>query len=251
VTNNTFNGNNNIINNTTNNVTINFYGAEDITHILGDKRWMDRLAEHCYMALPYMIRDVHFDPKRPDNHTVRMPNCRDKFVEVMTIKGWQSRMKKEVIRDLIQRNSDTLEEHVDSDDCAISPWKHKQFKAMIKDCVEVPYNKEKSNTLENEITIVMKDGRRACAPSPTDVAAPPPVAPASAAPADDPDLRTRSRSAEEQQLRQKLQEQQKIIEDMTREKEEMTRIIEELAREKVELSSELDLTYTLGCEPTC
>ena len=160
INNTTINGN---VDNRQTNVTINMYSAENIDHILDDKRRMDRYMERCYMAIPYLIRDIHFDPERPDNHTVRMPNCRDKYVEVRTQRGWESKMRNEVVNDLIQRSGDTLEEHFNSDACAtLSSWTRKHFGEVIDACLEMPYDKEKRAALENEIMIVIKDGRKTC-----------------------------------------------------------------------------------------
>jgi hypothetical protein len=70
----------NHITNITNNITINVFGSEDIAHIVGDKKRMNGYIQHCFMGIPMLIRDVHFYPAHPENHTVRMPNRRDKFL---------------------------------------------------------------------------------------------------------------------------------------------------------------------------
>ena len=152
------------------NVTINYFGEDSINHILDDKRRMDCYIERSYMGIADLIRDFYFDPERPDNHSVRMPNCRDKFVEVLTQKGWQTRIKKEVVDEMIQRYGDTLEQHFDRDATQTS-WMRKHFSDIIKACVETPYDKEKRTALENEIMIVIKDGRKTCVGKPSCLAA--------------------------------------------------------------------------------
>jgi hypothetical protein len=230
----TINGNNNTINDNrqTNNITINVFGSENMAHILDDIQRMNRYVERCYMAIPYMVRDVHFDPQRPDNHTVRMANCRDKFLEIMTEQGWQSKMKTEVVNDMILRHGDTLEEHFNSDECAtLPPWMRQHFEEMLKACTEMPYDKEKRKTMENEVIIVLKDGRRSCGGNGKH----PVVGPSLEPPSDAAPLAV---------------EHDRELRDPS-EKDEMRRMInkllkdnEELTRDKQELASELDLMYS-------
>jgi hypothetical protein len=216
----TINGN---VDNRQTNVTINLFGAENIGHILDDKRRMDRYIENCHMSIPYMIRDVHFDPERPDNHTVRMPNCRDMFVEVMTNQGWRTKMKKEVVNDMIQRHGDSLEEHFKSDECATRAFlMRKHFGQMIKACVEMPYDKEKRTALENEIMMVIKDGRRSCTASATSTAGT--AGTTENVVADTTDVTDAAATA--QDLRDQLDSHMKMIEELRKDKDELARQLE-------------------------
>ena len=230
--NNTINGNNTIINNNsqTNNITVNIYGSENIDHILNDKPRMDRYIQQCYMSIPHMVRDVHFDPQRPDNHTVRMRNCRGKFLEIMTDKGWRSKMKNEVFNDMILRHSETLEEHFNSDQCAVLvPWVRRHFEEMLKECTEIPFEKVKMMTLENEVEIVFKDEQSCLRPSSS-------ANPAVSAPS--------TQQPREIRDQDPVAEMQRLIDKLLKDNLELARDKEELARDKRELAQELDLVYS-------
>ena len=132
------NSNNSTINNnTTNNntigsvvnISINAFSREDIDHILGDARRMDRYVRCAYGAIPKMIGDVYFDPAKPENRTVRMPNMRGRHMQVYSSRGrWEYRDKSSVLRDMIERNLDHLGEHADSGTCKVQPLALSKFR---------------------------------------------------------------------------------------------------------------------------
>ena len=152
---------NNVVDNRQN-LTFNFYGTEDLAHILSNPKRMDGYIGRCYMAIPAMIRDVHYDPQHPENHTLRLNNVRDKFMQVRSNEGWITKMFKEVIDNLIDRYGNELQEHLESSQCAIKlRWVRDHFLKMMEENVERPYDKKKRKVLENEVMMVMRDGRGA------------------------------------------------------------------------------------------
>ena len=163
-----------------NNNTFNFYGTEELSHILGNPKRMDGYVGRCYMAIPALIRDAHYDPKHPENHTLRLNNVRDKFMQVRSDKGWITKMFKEVIDNLIDKYGCELQEHLESEACAIKlAWVRTHFVKMMGECVEKAYDKKKRAELENEVMMVFRDGREAIK-SVVQPQQPPPVAPEAA-----------------------------------------------------------------------
>ena len=145
---------------TTNNITLNFHGGEKINHILNNKPRLDGYAGRCYMAIPAFIKDAMFDPAHPENTTVRMPNRRDKFMQVYTANGWCNKVVKDVVDGMIGKHGEALEEHVKSDNCAIKlQWVRNNFLEMFKACLELPYDKQKRATLENEVLAIILNSR--------------------------------------------------------------------------------------------
>ncbi len=83
---NNHNNHNTINNNITQNITIvNNFGEEDIDHILHriEYYWRNK-AE----GLVEMLKDIHFDPDHPENHTLNIANQRNKIVKVHKDGEW-------------------------------------------------------------------------------------------------------------------------------------------------------------------
>jgi hypothetical protein len=110
-------------------ININAFCAEDIEHLLSNKRRMDGYVSSAYRAISKMAKDVYFDAEHPENRTVRYPNVRASHMQVATREGdWQFRDKAEVIRDMVESNMEHLGEHAESRDCKVHPFALKKFK---------------------------------------------------------------------------------------------------------------------------
>ena len=60
-----------------------------------------------------MIEYIHFNPKHPENHNIRIKNKKLKWAEVKEDNKWIIKHKKEVLDDLIDNGFITLEEYKD------------------------------------------------------------------------------------------------------------------------------------------
>jgi uncharacterized C2H2 Zn-finger protein len=98
--NNAINGNNNNANsnNVINNITINAYGKEDLSHIT-DNDYKTLFAK-CNSLIPMLIELIHFNENKPENTNVYISNIKSSHVNVYDGKKWILKNKNELIDDI-------------------------------------------------------------------------------------------------------------------------------------------------------
>merc|ERR1712098_678255 len=96
-----------ITQNIQNNIKILAYKNTDLSH-LTDKDYMYCL-NRSNMCVPHLIKKIHFNSKKPENHNVYISNIKNKYVMVYDEKKWILRDRDEAIDDLIDKNDFVLE----------------------------------------------------------------------------------------------------------------------------------------------
>jgi uncharacterized C2H2 Zn-finger protein len=94
-TNNICNSNNQIINN---NITINAFGKEDLSHIT--YKDYKEIFYSSSKSVPKLISIVHFNRKKPDNANIYISNLKDAYVMVYDGKQWNMLLKDDTIDEL-------------------------------------------------------------------------------------------------------------------------------------------------------
>ena len=108
--------NNNTTNNTTNNhntihntININNYGNENIKYLRKD--YLNNLLQGAFTAIPKLIEKIHFNPKHPENHNIKITNKKEPYVKVRKNDKWEFQDKKEILENLVDEKYYILEEH--------------------------------------------------------------------------------------------------------------------------------------------
>ena len=102
-------GNNN--NNTTNNIIIvNNFGKENLDYI--NDEFIKKITKEPYGAIPKLLRTIHFHPKFPENHNVKITNIKLPYASVWNKKTWEMRNKKEVIDHLVTKGCNILDSSI-------------------------------------------------------------------------------------------------------------------------------------------
>jgi hypothetical protein len=102
------------IGNTTNiqnNIKINSYGNEDISHITD--AFKTSLLNGPYGAIPKMIKAIHFNDNKPENKNVIMPNLNKNILKVKNDDKWVHKNKDMILFDMIDSKYLMLDEHYD------------------------------------------------------------------------------------------------------------------------------------------
>ena len=100
---------NQIGNQTTNQINLNNFGEEDLSHISDNfKMQMLKLP---YGGIQQMIEKVHFSKKKPENRNIALTNKREKMIKVLNKTKWRYQDKDYTIEDLIKRNYNRLDEY--------------------------------------------------------------------------------------------------------------------------------------------
>ena len=74
---------NNNTENTSNNIQLNSYGNEDLSHITN--KFKNNMLKIPYGAIPKLIEAVHFNPGKPENKNITFPNKKEKTIKIFSI----------------------------------------------------------------------------------------------------------------------------------------------------------------------
>ena len=61
-------------------------------------------------SVPKLIEAIHFNPDKPENHNVYIPNLKNKYAMIYNGKKWDLSNKEDIIDDMYDDNSNILEE---------------------------------------------------------------------------------------------------------------------------------------------
>ena len=108
--NNTIDKSNNINNNTIN-IQLVAYGKEDYDK-LTDKEYQI-IINKGYKSIQEMVKSLHFNKNRPENHNIYISNIRDNYVMIYDGNKWELRNRKETIEELYIAKKDILVDKFD------------------------------------------------------------------------------------------------------------------------------------------
>ena len=103
----------NIMNNQkTQNIKLNGYGKEDLSHITDSMK--TQMLEGPFGMIPKMIESVHFNHDKPENKNIQLTNSRDNKIKVFTGDKWEYKHKDEIISDLMDGKYFLLDTHYEN-----------------------------------------------------------------------------------------------------------------------------------------
>ena len=103
---------NNITNNIQNNIKLLSYRDTDLD-IVTDKI-IRGCINHSNLCIPYLVKQIHFNPLKPENHNIYISNLKNGYVMVYNGSNWDTLNRDEVIEDMINDKNCLIEEKVES-----------------------------------------------------------------------------------------------------------------------------------------
>ena len=145
-----------ITQNIQNNIKILAYKNTDISH-LTDQDYIQCL-NRSNMCIPQLIKKIHFDPQKPENHNVYISNIKNKYVMIYDGNRWILHNQDETIDDLIDANEYVLEQKLEE-------WieNGKDYPEIMKKFNRYLEKKEKDdvlNKIKEEIKLVLFNNRK-------------------------------------------------------------------------------------------
>jgi hypothetical protein len=147
------NSNNNIINN--NNIKLLKFGEEDMEKITQEVlKYMSG-----YEGFYKLIKDLHFDEEKPENHNIYISNSKLKNVCVYDGTRWLLRNLEEVREELVNKNKDYLCDRFDilKAENKISDTMEKKFARFCKNYMTLTGKKEKD--FKESIDLILYNNR--------------------------------------------------------------------------------------------
>jgi hypothetical protein len=97
--------NNTTINNNT--IVLLSFDNADRSHLTDEKKYY--LLCRKFMSIPYLIKEIYFNPNVPQNHNIKLNNMRDNLISLHIDNKWIKTDKNEVIEKLLDSNERYLE----------------------------------------------------------------------------------------------------------------------------------------------
>ena len=147
-------GTQNIQNNT--HIKILAYNKTDISH-LNDKDYLNILS-HANLCVPHMIKKIHFDKEKPENHNIYISNLKNSYIMMYDGFKWNIRDRTEIIDDMIEDNTNILEDKIED-------WleKGEQYPKIMKKFNRYIEKKENDLVLDKikqEIKFILYNNRK-------------------------------------------------------------------------------------------
>ena len=98
--------------NNTNNIQLNNYGNEDLSHITDKLK--NELVKIPYGMIPKLIEEVHFNNKKPENMNISLINKKDNKIKIFNGDKWIYKNKDETITDLLDGKYFILDSYYES-----------------------------------------------------------------------------------------------------------------------------------------
>jgi hypothetical protein len=119
------------IDNQTNNITINInaFGKEN-TDYLDDKAILACIGR-VYKSIPSLLEKIHFDPKHPENHNIKITNKKLPYASVMgNNQKWKTVDRKDAIESMVLNGYNLLDEKYSENKEKIPTAKQQNFEGF-------------------------------------------------------------------------------------------------------------------------
>ena len=138
------------------NIKILAYKNTDLSH-LTDQDYLQCL-NRSNMVIPNLIKKIHFNPKKPENHNIYISNIRNKYIMVYDGHKWNLSNQNETIENLIDTNEVVIEQKLEE-------WLEngKEYPEIMKKFNRYLEKKEKDdviNKIKNEIKLILYNNRK-------------------------------------------------------------------------------------------
>lgn len=147
---------NNTVNNTVNyNYDINVlpYGKEDLSHIT-EKDYRTILNKG-YCSVTELVKYIHFDKSKPENHNIYISNMRDNNIMVFDGKKWRLKNKKELLDDIFTTKRDILVDKFEEIQRTLPTTTINKFNRFMND----QQDKKIVNIVKDDIKLVLYNSR--------------------------------------------------------------------------------------------
>jgi len=123
--------NNQIDNSTNNNITINInaFGNENTDYI--DDKAILACIGRVYKSIPSLLEKIHFDPKHPENHNIKITNKKLPYASVMgNNQKWKTVDRKDAIDTMVNNSYNILDGKYKENKDKISPSSQEHFRGF-------------------------------------------------------------------------------------------------------------------------
>ena len=109
------------------------------------------------MCIPHLIKRIHFNPKKPENHNVYISNIKNKYIMIYDGNKWNLQNQDETIDDIMDTNEFVFEQKLEE-------WieNGKDYPDIMRKFNRYLEKKEKDNIInkvKDEIKLILFNNR--------------------------------------------------------------------------------------------
>ena len=129
-------------NNNVNIININAFGKENLDYITDGV--LNECANKVYASIPTLIENIHFNPKHPENHNIKITNKKLPHASVMTEdKEWKLMDKNELIDNMMDTGYMLIDDNFKDDPTQFTEERRRQYRRYQEN-----YEKEDKETMK-------------------------------------------------------------------------------------------------------
>ena len=98
-------------NNNVNNIKLLGYRKTDISH-LSDKDFINCIS-HSNFCIPHLIRKIHFDPNKPENHNIYISNIKNNYAMMYDGDKWNLSNRDDLVNEILEEKEIIIEEKLE------------------------------------------------------------------------------------------------------------------------------------------
>ena len=149
----TITNNNNKTINMQQNVIINSYGKENLDYLTS--KYLTGLIHKPFDSIQSLLKTIHFNPKHPENHNIKISNRKQKYANVYNSGNWEFKNKKDVIENIVDNGFNIIECHYEDVKEKLEPIKKDRFNNF-----QTKYDNDTKvkKTIESDMEMVILNG---------------------------------------------------------------------------------------------
>ena len=151
----TNNNTNNITNNIQNNIKLLNYKDTDTSHLTEND--YVRCLEHYNFCVPHLIRKIHFNPKKPENHNVYISNLKNSYIMIYINNKWKVKNRDETILRMIDEKQVILEHKIQ--EWVESGNKYPKLMAKFSRYIQKREQNDVINAIKEDIKLMLYNNR--------------------------------------------------------------------------------------------
>jgi hypothetical protein len=137
------------------NIKILAYKNTDLSH-LTDQDYLQCL-NRSNMVIPSLIKKIHFNPEKPENHNIYISNIKNKYIMKYDGDKWNLGSQNETIDDLIDTNEVVIEQKLE--EWLENGKEYPQIMKKFNRYLEKKENDEVKNAIKEEIKLILYNNR--------------------------------------------------------------------------------------------
>jgi hypothetical protein len=135
------------------NVIINSYGKENLDYLTS--KYLTGLIHKPFDSVQSLLKIIHFNPKHPENHNIKISNRKQKYANVYNSGNWEFKNKKDVIENIVDNGFNIIECHYEDVKEKLEPIKKDRFNNF-----QTKYDNDTKvkKTIESDMEMIILNG---------------------------------------------------------------------------------------------